>query len=96
VERSVYNDEHEAFRTRVRAFLDDEVIPAYANWEEHGRPPRWFWTRAGQLGILGIAVPTEFGRMAGSTFKHSAIVTEESQRAGLSLGGLRLRATPRS
>jgi alkylation response protein AidB-like acyl-CoA dehydrogenase len=75
----------------VRTFLEDEVTPDYRSWEEHGRPPRWFWRRAGELGILGIGVPTEYGGLAGSTFKHSAIVTEESQRAGMSLGGLRLQ-----
>jgi alkylation response protein AidB-like acyl-CoA dehydrogenase len=91
VERSVYSDEHRAFAARVRAFFEGEVVPDYPAWEERGRPPRWFWRRAGELGILGIGVPTEYGGMAFSTFKHSAIVTEETQRRGLSLGGLRLQ-----
>jgi len=38
-----------------------------------------------------IGVSPQFGGLAGSTFKHSAIVTEEAQRAGMVLGGLRLQ-----
>jgi alkylation response protein AidB-like acyl-CoA dehydrogenase len=75
----------------VRAFFEDEVLPEYPTWEDQGLPPRWFWSRAGELGILGIGVPAEYGGLKGATFKHSAIVTEEAQRAGMALGGLRLQ-----
>jgi acyl-CoA dehydrogenase len=89
--RTVYTAEHEAFRVRVRSFFEDEVRPDYPAWETAGRPPRWFWTRCAELGILGIGVPEEHGGLAGSTFKHSAVVTEEAQRLGLTLGGLRVQ-----
>jgi alkylation response protein AidB-like acyl-CoA dehydrogenase len=89
--RRVYNDEHDRFRAVVRTFFEDEVLPEYAEWEAAGRPPASFWTRAAQLGLLGIGVPQELGGTPGTTFKHSAIVTEEAQRAGLTLGGLRVQ-----
>lgn len=88
--RTVFDDDHEAFRRFVRAFLTDEVAPDYPNWEMEGMPPRWFWRRAGEIGILGIGIPVEYGGMAGSTLKHSAVVTEEAQRLGFALGGLRV------
>ena len=37
---SIYNDEHEAFRALYRRFLDDEVLPHYAEWETIGHVPR--------------------------------------------------------
>lgn len=89
--RTVFTDEHEEFRGTVRAFIRDEVVPEYSSWEEAGRPSRRFWRRAGELGILGIGVPGEFGGMAGSSFTHSVVVTEEIQRELLALGGLRVQ-----
>jgi alkylation response protein AidB-like acyl-CoA dehydrogenase len=89
--RRVYTEEHERFRAVVRAFFEDEVLPEYAEWEIAGRPAAWFWRRAAELGVLGIGVPEELGGTPGTTFKHSAVVTEEAQRAGLTLGGLRVQ-----
>lgn len=88
--RTVYAPEHEAFREKVRTFFEEEVVPNYAEWEKAAMPPREFWLRAGELGILGIGVPTEFGGLESSGFKHSAVVTEEAQRLGLAIGGLRV------
>lgn len=91
MERRVYSAEHESFRQQVRGFFTNEVLPEYASWETTGRPSREFWRRAGELGILGISVPVEYGGLDASTFKHSAVVTEEAQLAGLTLGGLRVQ-----
>ncbi|MFE3059918.1 acyl-CoA dehydrogenase family protein [Nocardia sp. NPDC059239] len=88
--RTVFDNEHEQFRSVVRSFLTDEVLPDYPSWREHGMPPRWFWKRAGELGILGIGVPVEYGGLPGSDLRHSAVVTEEAQRLGFALGGLRI------
>ena len=88
--RTVFDDSHEAFRQTVRTFLADEVCSDYPNWQVSGMPPRWFWRRAGEIGILGIGVPVEYGGMPESTLKHSAVVTEEAQRLGLALGGVRV------
>jgi acyl-CoA dehydrogenase len=88
--RTVFGPEHDAFRGTVRRFFAEEVVPEYPEWERAGRPPRSFWLRAGELGLLGVGVPEEHGGLAGSTFKHSAVVTEEAQRAGLAIGGVRV------
>jgi len=90
VRRHVYSAEHEAFRASVRDFFTQEVVPDYPGWERAGKPSAEFWQRAGQRGILGIAVPPEYGGLHGSTFKHAAVVTEEAQRAGLAMGGQRV------
>jgi alkylation response protein AidB-like acyl-CoA dehydrogenase len=90
VRRSVYTEEHERFRAVAREFIQSEVLPGYADWEEAGLPPREFWRRAGDRGLLGIGLPVEYGGLPGSSFKHSAILTEEAQGAGIALGGLRV------
>lgn len=88
--RTLYSEEHEEFRLRVRSFFVDQVVPTYANWKTLGKPPREFWRGAAACGILGIGVPERWGGLPSSSFRHSAIVSEEAQRAGLALGGLRV------
>jgi acyl-CoA dehydrogenase len=90
MKRSLFNDDHDAFRDMVRAFYAEHVIPAYAEWERAGAPPRQFWTAAGRLGLLGIQVPEEFGGGGQNSFLFNVILTEESQHAGIALGGLRV------
>ncbi|MVU80799.1 acyl-CoA dehydrogenase [Nocardia sp. ET3-3] len=89
--RTVFTDEHEDFRRIVRAFVTEEIEPEYPSWEQTGRPSRHFWRRAGELGILGIGVPAEYGGLPDSTFLHSVVVTEEIQKRFLALGGLRVQ-----
>ncbi|MEA2170777.1 MAG: acyl-CoA dehydrogenase [Solirubrobacteraceae bacterium] len=89
--RTVFTEEHEAFREKVRAFVEAEIEPNYASWERDHKPSREFWRGAGELGMLGIGVPEEYGGLPGSGFKHSAVITEEVTRAGLSVGGVRVQ-----
>jgi acyl-CoA dehydrogenase len=89
--RTVYGSEHEAFRAVVRTFLQKEVGEHYQEWEAAGAPPRDFFHRAGDIGILGLAVPEAYGG-GGAEFLFNAVVTEESARAGYGLGPLRIHA----
>jgi alkylation response protein AidB-like acyl-CoA dehydrogenase len=90
VERTLFGDEHGDFRTMVRAFYRDELVPQYPAWEKAGAPPREFWRRTGELGLLGIQVPAEFGGAGVDSFLFNVVLTEESQAAGIALGGLRV------
>lgn len=80
----------EDFRTAVREFLTARVVPEYPDWRRAGKPSPGFWRAAAELGILGIGVPEEFGGLRGSDFRHSVVVTEEIQKLGLAIGGLRV------
>ena len=80
--RTVFSEEHEAFRRTVRVFLENEVLPKYSKWEEDGATPTDIWRRAGQVGLLGTSIPTDYGG-AGGDFKFDAIVLEELGRLHL-------------
>jgi alkylation response protein AidB-like acyl-CoA dehydrogenase len=90
VQRRIYGDEHEMFRDTVRAFLAKEVVPEFGDWEARGAPPRDFYRRAGEVGLLGIQVPEEYGGGGATTFKFNAVLTEEAFRARVGLGSLRV------
>ncbi|WP_055589075.1 acyl-CoA dehydrogenase family protein [Streptacidiphilus griseoplanus] len=84
--RTVYTEDHEAFRTTVRDFIAKEVVPVYGEWEQAGHAPRDFYRKLGDLGVFGIEVPEEYGGAGMGGFKYQAVVTEETLRAGVSFG----------
>jgi acyl-CoA dehydrogenase len=85
--RTVFNEDHEAFRETIREFIRAEVVPYYDQWREAGHPPRDFYKVLGELGIFGIEVPEEYGGAGQTGFKFNAVINEECARAGVSFGG---------
>ncbi|POX38005.1 acyl-CoA dehydrogenase [Streptomyces sp. Ru73] len=92
MQRTVFNEDHEAFRETLRSFIAKEVVPVFPSWEEQGHPDREFYRRLGELGVLGIQVPEEYGGGGEASFKFSAVVMEETARAGVSFGGYSVHA----
>jgi len=84
--RTVFNEDHEAFRQTLRDFIQAEVVPSYQGWFDAGLVPRDFYYKLAELGIFGIEVPEEYGGAGIESFKYSAIETEETARAGVTFG----------
>jgi acyl-CoA dehydrogenase len=82
VQRQIFAPEHDAFRETVRAFLAREVLPYYEQWEKDGVVSRDAWRAAGKQGLLGLAVPEEYGGGGTTDFRYSAVLAEEFTRAG--------------
>jgi alkylation response protein AidB-like acyl-CoA dehydrogenase len=82
-ERTIYNDEHEQFRTAFRQWLDKEIAPHHEEWESNSITPREMWLQAGSLGFLGYHVPEEFGGGGVDDYKFGAIMQEEVSETGL-------------
>lgn len=85
--RTVFNEDHEAFRDTIRAFIEAEVAPVYDGWEDAGHPPREFYSKLGELGVFGIQVPEQYGGAGETSFKYQAVISEECARAAVSFGG---------
>ncbi|MFE3324389.1 acyl-CoA dehydrogenase family protein [Streptomyces sp. NPDC059176] len=83
MERQIFDTEHDVFRETVRAFLAKEVLPHYEQWEKDGIVSREAWLAAGRQGLLGLAVPEEYGGGGNSDFRYSAVLAEEFTRAGV-------------
>jgi acyl-CoA dehydrogenase len=84
--RTVFNEDHEAFRQTLREFIQAEVVPNYQAWLDAGMVPRELYYKLAELGIFGIEVPEEYGGAGIESFKYSAIENEETARAGVSFG----------
>ncbi|MFZ3570407.1 acyl-CoA dehydrogenase family protein [Streptomyces sp. BH097] len=85
--RTVFDEDHEAFRETLRAFIEAEVVPHYDEWFQQGIVPRELYSKMADLGLFGINVPEEFGGAGLDTHKFEAIQYEETARAGVSFGG---------
>ncbi|GAA2695248.1 acyl-CoA dehydrogenase family protein [Streptomyces aculeolatus] len=82
MKRRLYGPEHEAFRETVRTFLAKEVTPHYERWEADGVVSRDAWLAAGRQGLLGLAVPEEYGGGGHDDYRFAAVLAEEFARAG--------------
>ena len=77
--QSLFTDEHAMLRKAIRAFVEKEIAPHVAAWEEAGQIPRTLWRRLGELGFLGLEFPTEYGG-GGADFLASVVLGEEMAR----------------
>ncbi len=84
--RSIYNEDHEAFRSSVREFLERQVIPRV---EEHAAAkaiPREFWLEAGKQGFLGLEIPEQYGGSEAGDYRFNAVLMEEMNKVNAALG----------
>src|SRR6201984_1159014 len=86
IERTIFREEHEIFRHTVRRFVENEIVPFHAKWEEDGIVPRELWLKAGAAGLLCCTVPEEYGGM-GLGYLFYVVVFEELWRSGASSPG---------
>jgi acyl-CoA dehydrogenase len=81
IPRKLFSPEHEQFRDSVRRFIENEITPYHAEWEERGMVPRELWTKAGAAGLLCANVPEAYGGY-GADYLFNVVITEEMARAG--------------
>jgi len=79
------SDEQEAIRRMVREFAKSEIAPHVKEWDEAQTFPREAMRQLGDLGMLGVLVPEEYGG-AGLTYIDYIHVIEELSRVDGSVG----------
>ncbi|MER5429968.1 acyl-CoA dehydrogenase family protein [Streptomyces sp. NPDC002588] len=89
MQRTLFTDDHETFRALVRDVVANEVVPYYTEWEKAGRLPRSFFELLGSLGLLGMAVPEEYGGGGLPDYRYNVVLQEEAARALVTLGTVR-------
>jgi len=77
--------EQALLRSSLDRFLDQQVAPFYARWEEQGIIPKSLWQTMGQAGFLCVDMPEEYGGSGGDFELSSLIIDVISQRGFASL-----------
>jgi alkylation response protein AidB-like acyl-CoA dehydrogenase len=88
--RTLYDAEHEDYRGLVRTFVEKEISPHAAGWNEAGIVPRELFATAGAQGLLGIAIPAQYGGAGVEDFRFNNVVLEEMAAAGVASAALGL------
>ncbi len=83
IQRTLFSADHQAFRDSFRRFIEKEIAPFHAAWEEQGYVDRAVWNKAGENGFLCLSMPEEYGG-AGADKLYSMAQIEELSAAGFS------------
>ncbi|HWD03693.1 MAG TPA: acyl-CoA dehydrogenase family protein [Amycolatopsis sp.] len=75
--RTIYDREHEDFRSAVRQFVARHLAPAQEASIENRCFARELWLEAGRQGFLGLEVPEAYGGAAAQDFRFNAVLTQE-------------------
>ncbi|NKX56480.1 acyl-CoA dehydrogenase family protein [Arthrobacter mobilis] len=81
MERNLYEEDHEHFRELAAEFNTREVAPHYQQWDEKHMMSGELWQAAGEQGLLGLAVPEEFGGLGLADYRFRAVLDEEFAKA---------------
>ncbi len=81
IERTLFTPAHESFRDSFRRFMEKEIAPFHADWEEQGYVAREVWNKAGENGFLCMTMPEEYGGSEADKL-YSVIQMEELARGG--------------
>ncbi|HEX3780158.1 MAG TPA: acyl-CoA dehydrogenase family protein [Pseudonocardiaceae bacterium] len=80
------NEDLDAFRDLARSFCEKELVPNQERWIAQKQVDRELWTKAGEVGLLCLSIPEQYGG-GGGTFAHETVLMEEQIRAGDSCWG---------
>ncbi|HYY21159.1 MAG TPA: acyl-CoA dehydrogenase family protein [Thermoleophilaceae bacterium] len=83
----IFSDEHEQLRQSIRSFVTRELAPHAEEWEETTFPD-WVFRRMGELGLLGLSYPEDYGGQGGDYYCNLVLAEEmvHSNSGGLAMG----------
>ncbi|MFN8449995.1 MAG: acyl-CoA dehydrogenase [Anaerolineae bacterium] len=71
-----FTEEHDALRRAVRDFAANEIAPIAAEYDESGEFPLETVRKMGQMGLMGIEVPEEYGGAGMDTLAYALTIIE--------------------
>jgi alkylation response protein AidB-like acyl-CoA dehydrogenase len=84
MQKTLYTEDHDAFRDTARGFVERYIAPFHDEWEKEGVVDRSVWIEAGKHGLLGFEISEEYGGGGVRDFRYNAVLGEELIRAGAS------------
>jgi len=92
IERKIYaTEEHKMMRKMIQEFITNEIVDQIDEWEKNGMVSREIWKRAGELGLLCLDIPEQYGG-GGLDFTYNALFIEELAKKGISGPGFSLHS----
>jgi len=76
------------FRESARGFLEREILPNSEAWDKAGIVDKAMFRKAGAAGLLGMAIPEEYGGGGVADFRYNAVIVEEFTASGASAAGM--------
>jgi acyl-CoA dehydrogenase len=83
------NTDLDDFRDMARTFCEKELAPHQDRWMEQKQVDRELWNKAGEVGLLCLSIPEEYGG-GGGNFAHETVLIEEQAACGDSCWGVAL------
>jgi alkylation response protein AidB-like acyl-CoA dehydrogenase len=80
-----FTQEQEMLRKAVIEFVESEIAPNAAKWDEEDYCPEELFPKMGEMGMTGVFVPEEYGGV-GMGWTERAIILEEISRYSAGLG----------
>lgn len=77
------DDDLRLFRENVVRFVETEMVPHDAQWRAQHGVGKEIWRKAGDMGLLCLDLPAEYG-CGGGDFRHEVVLYEELSRRALS------------
>ena len=74
-----FSAEHDELRSSIRSFVESELAPHANEWEASQDFPDWVFKRMGDLGLLGLTFPEEYGG-GGGDYLCNIVLAEEIVR----------------
>ncbi|MCT2582073.1 acyl-CoA dehydrogenase family protein [Actinophytocola sp. S1-96] len=74
-------------RELARTFCEKELAPNLDRWRQQHHVDRELWTKAGEVGLLCLSIPEEYGGGGGS-YAHDVVLLEEQTRVGDNAGNI--------
>ena len=77
-----FTEDHNMIVQMVKDFTEKEIRPNVRKWDEDQYFPKELFKKAGELGLMGVLVPEEFGGAGLGYFEYIAVIAEISKVCG--------------
>ena len=77
-----FTEDHKMITQMVKDFAEKEIRPNVGKWDEEQYFPKDLFKKAGELGLMGVLVPEEYGGAGLGYFEYIAVIAEISKVCG--------------
>ena len=85
MDRTIFDEDHHAFRAAVGEFVSRHVAPELDRFRAERMIDRSVWVEAGKQGFLGLSVPETYGGSGAADFRFNAVLAEELSKVSAAL-----------